>query len=187
MNKRLSKLLLFIAVGLLLLPVKGLAQLPGNTASVALNAPLLESLTVTLTGATSVNFALVAGGIAPGSTAVPIQTQWVLKANKTTVILLGYFATANALTDGGAPPAYILSSNVFGMVSPLVMTAFTQLGVGGIGTAGASLQLFSEVIGASNKNKTRIDTLNLQIDLTTVPQQPAGNYTGTLLIQAVAT
>jgi hypothetical protein len=67
-----------------------------------------------------------------------------------------------------------------------VFTAFTQSGVGGIGTVGASLQLFSEGITGLNKNKTRIDTLSLQIDLTTAPLQPAGNYTGTLFIQAVA-
>jgi hypothetical protein len=192
MNKRLGKLLLFIAVGLLLVPVKGLAQIPSNTANVALNAPLLESLTVTLTGVPTVNFALVAGGIAPGSIPVPIQTKWVLKPGRTTVTLLGYFATTNALTDGGAPPAYILSSYVFGQVptgSPTVMTAFTGPGVGGIGTAGASLQLFSEAITGLNKNKTRNDTLSLQIDLTSLPAQqtPAGNYTGTLIIQAVAT
>jgi len=190
MNKHLDKLLFFTAVGLLLLPVKGWSQIPSNIASVALNAPLAESLTVTLTGATTVNFALVAGGIAPGSTTVPIQTKWVLKPARTTVTLLGYFATTNALTDPGPPVANILSSNVFGLVptgSPVVMTAFTQNGVGGIGTVGASLQLFSELITGLNKNKTRTDTLSLQIDLTTAPQQPAGNYTGTLLIQAVAT
>ena len=67
------------------------------------------------------------------------------------------------------------------------MTAFTQNGVGGIGTVGASLQLFSVGITGLNKNFTRNDTLSLQIDLTTAPQQPAGIYTGTLLIQAVAT
>ncbi len=164
------------------------AQVLTPPANVTLNARLAETLTVTLTGVSLVNFTLVPGGVAPGDSSVAIQTSWVLRPNRGSVTLVGYFDTANALTDLGPPVANIDVANVFGRVAtgtPTSFAAFTQT-VPGIGTAGASLELFNETILGNNKTKTRTDNLDLQIDLTTVPQQPAGDYTGTLRIQAVA-
>jgi hypothetical protein len=171
---------------LALLPQGSKAQTILTTpVNVTLNASLAESLSVSLTGLSTVSFTLVPGGIATGSGPVGIQTSWVLKPGKTTVTLVGFFDTTDALTDG-ATGANIASANVLGQVNGSGgYTAFTQT-VSGIGTAGASLQLFSESITGTNKNKTRTDSLDLEIDLTPVPQQPAGDYTGTLRIQAIA-
>ncbi|HLQ21868.1 MAG TPA: hypothetical protein VK132_01615, partial [Gemmatimonadales bacterium] len=64
-------------------------------------------------------------------------------------------------------------------------TAFTQNAVGGIGSAGGSLRLFSINISGPNKTATRTDNLNLQLDLTGAGSQRPGTYTGTLNIEAV--
>ena len=176
---------LLVAAGLLLLlPAASQAQILTPQANVTLNAHLTETLSVTLTGVSLVNFTLVPGGVAPGDNSVAIQTSWVLRPNRTALKLVGYFDTTNALTDPGPPSADI----VFGRVttgSPTSFSAFTGTVVG-IGTAGASLELFSETILGNNKTKSRTDNLDLQIDLTSAPQQPAGDYAGVLRIQAIA-
>lgn len=189
MKPPLRKLLPVLVLFVFFLPVKASAQVLSALSNVSLNANLVESLAVSLPGVTTVNFTLVAGAAASGDSSVLITTTWVLRANRGTVKLVGYFDTTNALTDAGPPAASIDVANVFGQVTtgtPTTFTAFTQ-SVIGIGTAGASLELFSETITGVNKNKTRTDTLDLQIDLTTAPQQPAGTYTGTLRIRAIAT
>ena len=165
------------------------AQFPSNLQNVTLNASLTESLTVTVTGGSTVNFNLVAGTAAPGDIPVTIQTVWVLRPNRAAVSLVGYFDTpASALRDAGPPVADIAAANVKGRVgtgTPTSFTAFTQNAIGGVGTAGASLELFTESVLGNNKNKTRTDNLDLEIDLTGT-DQPAGTYTGILHIQAVA-
>jgi hypothetical protein len=177
---------LFLLLVLIALTVPLQAQVLSTASSAALSANLQESLSVSLTGGTPVDFGnLTALGVTAASTPVSIQTAWVLNPSRGTVRLVGYFDTLNALTDGAGNN--IASSNVKGQVTtgtPTSFTAFTQT-VSGIGTAGASLELFSEAIGGTNKNKTRTDSLDLEIDLTGT-QQPAGTYTGTLRIQAIA-
>jgi len=181
-----------LAFLIFLFPLRLQAQVYSGISDVALSANMPESLSVTLTGATSVSFNLTPGGVAAGNTAVPIQTSWVLKPNRTAVTLVGYFdIPANALTNAGPPLTYITSSLVLGEVTgtepgrTTTFTAFTQT-ITGIGPAGGSLQLFSEPIGGGNKVKTRDDTLALEIDLSSVPLQPAGDYTGTLHIRAIS-
>jgi hypothetical protein len=162
-------------------------QLNSSTASVALSATLGESLTVSATPAT-VNFTLVAGGTATGSAPVAIVTTWLLKQSRANVVLDGYFASAAAaLTDGLSPANNIPTSEVFGQVTtgtPTTYTAFTQSGA--LGPAGAGLTLFTQALTATNRSATRTDNLNLQINLTSQPQLPAGSYTGTLTLQAQA-
>ena len=183
-----GRLCVLVLIGvLLLLPQQARPQYPSNVENVSLNATLAESLTVT-TSAPSVSFTpLLALGITSGAPSVPITTTWVLRPNRGTVKLVGYFDSTNALTDLGPPVANITSARVEGQVpggTPTTFTPFTQT-VPGIGTANASLELFSEDVTGQNKNKTRNDILDLQINLTGV-DQPAGVYTGTLRIQAIA-
>lgn len=165
-----------------------LCQLHSNTASVALTANLAESLTVTATP-NAVTFNLVAGGKSTGSAPVAITTTWALNSNRSTVTLTGYFSSAAAaLTSGGASPANIPTSEVFGEVTtgtPTTYTAFTQSPRrNGLGVAGASLVLFTQAITKANRSSHRTDNLNLQINLAGNPQLPAGQYTGTLNLQA---
>lgn len=161
--------------------------LNSNTATVALNATLSESLTVSATPST-VSFALVSGSTATGSAPVAMTTKWILSNARTSVTLVGYFASATAaLTDGATTPTNIPTSEVLGQVTtgaPTTYTAFTQTAP--LGPAGAGLTLFTQAISGTNRAATRNDNLNLQINLTSQPQLPAGSYTGTLNLQAQA-
>jgi hypothetical protein len=61
----------------------------------------------------------------------------------------------------------------------------TQNAIGGVGSAGGSLGLFSVSISGANKNASRTDNLDLRLDLVGFPTLPAGAYTGVLNIRAV--
>jgi hypothetical protein len=194
---RLSKLIsagLIMGLGFFLLSAPAYSQsLNSNTASVTLSATLGESLTVTAapTSGSAVNFALVSGGTATGSAPVAMTTSWIMKGSRSSVTLTGYFASATAaLTGTGSSPATIPTSEVLGQVTtgtPATYTAFTQTpATGALGTAGASLALFTQGITGTNRAASRNDNLNLQINLTSQPQLPADTYTGTLNLQAQA-
>ena len=180
------KLVPVLALLALAMPA-ALCQLNSNTASVALNATLGESLTVAATPAT-VNIPLVSGGTAAGSSPVAITTTWVLSASRTAVTLVGFFSSAAAaLTNGASTPTNIPASEVLGQVttgSPTTFTAFTQTAP--LGPAGAGLLLFNQSLTATNRTANRTDNLNLEINLAGQPQLPSGTYTGTLNIQAQA-
>ncbi|MCL4522381.1 MAG: hypothetical protein M1453_09350 [Acidobacteria bacterium] len=167
-----------LALALAMAPVSQ-AQLNSNQATVALNATLAESLTVTA-GPAVVSFILPASGISNGSAPVAITTSWALAPTRTNVSLYAYFATVNALTDGGGNN--IPTANVNGSVNAGPFGAFTG-GAGPFGTE--SIQVFSQAIGAANWNSSRNDSVALQID-TTGLGLPSGTYTGTLNIQAQA-
>ena len=162
----------------------GFAQLNSNTSNVTLTATLVESLTVAAIPS-AVNFTLVNGTTADGSSAVAITTTWVLSPTRTSVKLYGNFSSSTAaLTDGGGNN--IPSADVLGQVStgsPTSYTAFTQTGP--FGAASASLLLFNQSITALNLTGNRTDNLNLRIDLSSL-SLPAGVYTGTLHLQAQA-
>ena len=120
---------------------------------------------------------------------VVIQTQWDLNPGQTgSVRVIGWFATpAQALFNSGSGTA-IASSRMRGRVAtgvPVTFTAFTQNPVGGVGTAGGSLQLLNVNVTGANKTTTRSDNLQLQLDLTGAGVLPPGTYSGTLNIQAV--
>jgi hypothetical protein len=179
-----------VAAGLGLIAALGMAGAVeaqvSNIASATLSGTMAEALTVTVTGGSTVNFAMVAGAAADGDVAVSIQTQWVLGLLPTLVSLYAYFdVPAQALTDGSGND--IPSTAVRGQVltgAPLLYTAFTQ--TNSFGPAGGSLKLFDEIILILNKSKTRNDDLNLRIDLSSLTSLPAGTYTGTLRIRAEA-
>lgn len=119
-------------------------------------------------------------------TPVVIITQWNVNPGQTnTVDLMAYFTTPAQAMVGGT--TLIPSSRLQGRMTtglPVAFTAFTQNGVGGIGTAGGSLRLFSQLITGINKNASRTDNLDLQLDLVGTSLAP-GTYTGTLNIRAV--
>jgi hypothetical protein len=180
---------LAIAVGMVAMTAPAFCQLNSSVASVALNATLAESLAVSATPGT-VTFTLVSGGTANGSAPVVVTTNWVLNANRSTVTLTGYFSTPTAaLTSGGASPVNIPSSEVLGedtSTGSLVTnyTAFTASGP--VGTANGGLELSSQAISSTNRASSRTDSVNLEINLASQPQLPAGSYTGTLNLEAQA-
>ena len=173
---------LLLAVSLVVFPFRALAQVNSNVGNVTLSASVQDSISVSPAVGT-VNFALLPGAAVTGTPTVPITTSWNLKpAGGPTVSLYAYFDSSTAaLTDG---TDNIPSADVLGSVNSGAFTALTSTGP--FGAAGASLLLFTEVIGGANKIKTRSDNLDVRIDLTGLPSLPAGTYTGTMRIQAQA-
>jgi hypothetical protein len=52
------------------------------------------------------------------------------------------------------------------------------------GAANAGLQLFTVKVTGQNKTGSHVDNMLFNINLTALPQLPAGSYVGTLNIQA---
>jgi hypothetical protein len=118
---------------------------------------------------------------------VVIRTDWNVNPGQTsTVNLVAYFSIpAQAMTGG---TVQIPSSRIQGRMAsglPVAFTPMTQNAIGGVGSAGGSLALFSVAIGGANKNAFRTDNLDLRLDLVGFPSLPAGAYTGVLNIRAV--
>ncbi|MEK7348820.1 MAG: hypothetical protein AABZ94_08090 [Candidatus Eisenbacteria bacterium] len=162
------------------------AQFLSGLTNVSLNATTASSLTIAIPSGSSMNFTLLQGVPANGSTAAAITTSWNLNPGQIgTIRLYAYFGTPSVALAGST---YNIASNyVEGRMttgSPVTYTPFTQTNP--VGPAGGSLLLFSEAITGVNKNKTRTDNLDVRINLTTSPAVPAGTYTGTLRIQARA-
>jgi hypothetical protein len=158
----------------------------GNPRVISLSAVKPGTLTVGVLSGMVQNLPNVAdNALNNWPTPVVIITQWNVNPGQTnTVNLMAYFTTpAQALVGSIQIP----SSRVRGQMAtglPVAFTAFTQNAVGGIGTVGGSLRLFSQAITGINKNSSRTDNLNLQLDLTGMALAP-GTYTGTLNIRAV--
>jgi len=154
--------------------------------TIVLSATLAESLTVGLS-ANAVSFNLSAGSaVNPGSTSITATTAWVLRPGRTAVRISAYFASAAAaLTDGAGnnipSSAFRISDNGGALTALTNALAFI--------TANAGLQLANIAITSANRSGSRTDVMVFNIDLSTgtLPQLPAGVYTGTLNIQARAT
>jgi hypothetical protein len=118
---------------------------------------------------------------------VVVATQWNLNPGQTvTVNLMAYFSVPSQALINGA--VAIPSSRIRGRVTtglPVTFTPINQNAVGGIGTAGGSLQLFSQIVTGINKNSSRTDNLDLQLDLVGFPTLAPGTYSGTLNLRAV--
>ena len=162
------------------------AQVLSGTGSVNLNATLAQSLSISVTSGSTVNFTLTNGAAANGNVPVVVQTTWNLSTLLVgAVSLYGYFGTpSQALADGAGN--YITSSLVEGRMltgTALTYTAFTQTNP--VGPAAGSLALYTGLVTILNASKTRSDNLDLRINLTG-QTLPAGTYTGVLTLQARA-
>lgn len=163
------------------------AQLNSTAQTIALNATLSESLTVSLS-ANSVNFTLAAGSNTnPGSTGVTATTKWALATGRSSVSVYAYFASsAAALTDGAGDnipsSAFTIADNGGGATALTNSVAF--------GGSNAGLRLANVALSAVSNNfsGSRTDAMVFNIDLSggTLPSLPAATYTGTLNIQAQA-
>jgi hypothetical protein len=184
MNTRKLSRITAVALGLALATTMAAAQaLNSGAQTIALNATLAESLTLSLS-ANAVSFTLAAGSAAnPGSTTITATTTWVLKPGRTAVGVYAYFANAAAaLTDGAGnnipSSAFYIADNAGASTALTNTVAF--------GAASGGWQMANVAITGANKSATRTDQMAFNINLTGV-QIPAANYTGTLNIQAQAT
>jgi hypothetical protein len=168
-------------------PLQGQVGAVGPARVIALAAIKPGTLTVGVLSGMVQNMANVQdNALNTWPTPVVIQTQWNVNPGQTnTVELMAYFTLPSQAMVGGT--AQIPSSRLQGRMAtglPVAFTAFTQNAVGGIGTAGGSLRLFTQIITGINKNSSRTDNLDLQLDLTGTALAP-GTYSGTLNIRAV--
>ena len=186
-----------------LLCVLGLASmasasvLNSGAQSVSLTANASESLTVTLTGSTAVNWPAINPGsdstdVANQAGAVPVQVAWRLANSRTSVKVYGYFTDAAAAMAG--PTANIPSSAV--MIKGGDLGSYTAVsgnppagGLSGAAATGGTLLLRSVNITSANRNSNDTKTYNFALDLSggTLPQLPSETYSGTLYIEAQAT
>lgn len=134
----------------------------------------------------SVTFQLSPGTVSQASSVVSVTTTWTGISLLASITVSAYFSSATQALVGGSPLSAIPSSLVLGKVptgSPTSFTPFTQTAA--LGPVGSGLLLFSQSALLS-LGGSRTDALSLEIDLTTVPQLPAANYTGALVLQAQA-
>ncbi|WP_263366707.1 hypothetical protein [Edaphobacter bradus] len=147
--------------------------------------PLFTGLLSLSASPSAVNFSLVSGGVAQGSSPIAVSTSWFIAFNST-VNVYAYFTSSTAALSGSSPVVNIPSSNVLGKDTtgiPTSFTAFTQSNP--LGGAGASLQLSTTSVPLGIFG-SHTDNLSLEIDLTSLPQLPAATYTGVLMVQAQA-
>lgn len=141
----------------------------------------LGSISVSATPAT-VNLTLVPGGRSVMSPTLTI-TYGVTLTVLTNFSLYASFATTSALTDNAGNT--IPSSAVLGQCpsgTPTSLTPFTQSGPF---ASGSSLLVY-QTSSLATLLAAKAQTCNLVIDLTSLPQLPAGSYSGNLIIQAQA-
>ncbi len=142
-----------------------------------------DTITVTASPGT-VNFALVSRGVAQGTSSITVTTVWSGISLLSSLDLYAFFSSSTAALSGGSPVVHIPSANVLGKDTaglPTGFTPFTQ----GTPTAGASLHLYS-TSAILSLGGSHVDNLTLEIDLTSIPQLPAGTYSGVLMLQAQA-
>jgi|SRR5437588_283082 len=151
--------------------------------AISLNAALTESISLTLS-AGAVNFNLTAGSASnPGSTSISATTSWVLRPSRGRLNVYAFFSSASsALSDGSGnnipSSSFQVSENGGAFLALTNAVPF--------GGANAGLQLATVPILGNNKQGSRTDTMNFNINLSTTPSLPAGVYTGTLTIQVQA-
>jgi len=158
--------------------------LTSNTATVSLTATKAPTLALSTDVATATLASITDNSAANNFTAVNVTTDWNL-ATGSSVDLVGWFATpAQALANGSD---FIPSSKVEGRVGASAFATFSNGPTpppGNVGVASGTLVLFSQAVGAGSFQGTRTDQLDLRLDLTGTTTV-AGNYTGTLNLQAV--
>jgi len=173
---------LALAVTSLAAPVH--AQVRNSGAStITLQAVLTPSLTVVLSG-NAVNFNLTAGSANnAGSTSITATTSWAVTNAIGLVSVYAFFAnSAAAMTDGagdGIPSADFQISDNAGAFNALTNTV-------PFGGANAGLRVSTTLILLTNMSGSHTDVMNFNINLSTLPNLPAGTYTGTLTLQAQA-
>lgn len=172
------------------------AQLNSAATTVTLNATLAESLTVTVTSGGTVSIPLTANTAAnPGLSTSTIQTAWVLGAGRTGVTVWAWVPDGtSALNDGAGDkiPAGAVTAAAAGSGSAGGLLNNVTSGGAGVPTfitpaAATGVKIGTVAITAANKASNTTTTLTWNINTTGIPQLPAGNYTGTVNIQAQAT
>jgi len=184
LRAKLGRIAAALMLAMTALTVRSQGQVLNSGAqTITLTAVLTDSITVALSG-NAVNFVLTPGNPNnPGNVGITATTSWTLKPSVGSLNLYAYFSnSASALTDGAGddiPSADFQISDNAGPFNALTNTV-------PFGGANAGLQVSSTKIIGTNKSGSRTDSMNFNINLSTLPTLPANTYTGTLTIQAQA-
>jgi len=112
--------------------------------------------------------------------AVTATTTWTLRPSRGSLDVYAFFSSSTAaLTDGAGdniPSSRFEISDNGGAFTALTNTV-------PFGGANAGLRLATVRILGNNKQGSRTDTMNFNINLSALPNLPAGTYTGTVTIQ----
>jgi len=163
---------------------RGYAQAINSSAkTIALQATLTPSITVNLSG-NAVNFVLTPGNATnAGSTSITATTSWAMTTGIGFVSLYAFFASSTSALSNGAgnniPSSDFQVSDNAGAFTALTSTA-------PFGGANAGLRVGTTFIFLTNMSGSRTDTMNFNINLSSVPSLAPGTYTGTLTLQAQA-
>ena len=163
------------------------AQVMSSLQAVTLNAQKGQSVTLGAPSPSTQGLTIVDGAITNWATPISITFSWdVTSSDATTVKLVGYFSTpAQALAFNSS---YIPSSSSEASIDDGVTWApVTSNAVGGVGTAGGSIQLYqSAPTSGTNKTGTATITFRMRLNLTAGPSTVAGIYAGTFNLMAIA-
>jgi len=149
--------------------------------TVQLNATRATSITLS-TDVASASLANITDNSSNNNfSGINVSATWALTGG-TSLDLVGWFSTpAQALANG---TNYIASSLIEGRVGANPFAAFSNGAVGSVGVANGSLTLWSQGVGVGNYSGFRNDPLDIRLNL--IGQSTvAGNYTGTLNLQAI--
>lgn len=160
-----------------------------GTSTLSLTATKNTQMSVTIISGASLTLpSITDNALNTFPTGVTPRTRWALLPLFTNgVSLVAYFTSPSAALANG--PAVIPSSRVLGRLNAAPFQPIAGAPVGGVGTAGGSLELFNVDFGFLNLFNflgDRTDVLNVQLDLRGAPRTSAGNYVGTLNIRAIA-
>jgi hypothetical protein len=166
----------------------GARELSGQARIISLAATAPSDLSVVVTSGAIQTLAGVTDNAVNNFPApVVIQTTWSVKPGQTnSVNLIAYFSVPAQAMVGAT--TQIPSSRILGRMTtglPAAFTPITQNAVGGFGTAGGTLRLYSVNITGTNKTSGRTDNLDLQLNLVGFPTLPAGAYAGVLNLRVV--
>lgn len=184
LQAKLVRIVVLLALSLLAFDRSAQAQVLNSGAqTITLQAVLTDSISVSLSSA-AVNFNLSAGNSSnPGSTGVTATTAWLLKPSVGNVSVYAFFSNSvAALTDGAGDNIPSVDFQLSDNAGPF--TALTSTVA--FGGANAGLLVSQTRILGNNKSGSHTDVMNFNINLSTLPNLPAGTYTGTLTIQAQA-
>jgi hypothetical protein len=149
--------------------------------TVQLNATRNTSITLSTDVATASLASITDNSTANNFSGINVSATWALTGG-TSLDLVGWFSNpAQALDNGGN---FIPSSRIEGRIGAAPYAPFTNAAVGTVGQAGGSLTLWSQAVGVGNYSGLRTDPLDLRLNLTGT-STVAGNYTGTLNLQAI--
>ncbi len=177
---RTKQIATFACVCVLALSSSSLAQVSA-AASVRVSATLRGQMSIN-TRAIPVSIHLLTGTPASNHALVPLEFNWNLNPREVQGFeVIGYFADPNAALAGDSTNAVVPSAQVFGRWESGALRSFSETHP--LGTAGASLSLFSESVLHGHSRGSRTGMLELTIDPQLASALSSDDYRGVLYVE----